>query len=251
MKKSLIGLLLGLIVLVNYGTVLASVQADVALATKAGRNVFLVVTEPGIVDTDKLLQVAREAHGLVPDSIVIEMDRADVANRELVIEYRLLSAPLPLILLVGANGTPAGSLRADQATSKNLVKMIPTPKKIEVMEALQDNKTAFVVVSRESMPDQAKLLARCKTAASQTTDRAAFIYIDMEDTREASFLEKLKVKSSATTPAIRVYSPRGKLVAIFNGSVSSAQLVQASARRSGGCCGNGGSCKLPQAGDAQ
>ena len=248
MKKSLIGLLLGLIVLANYGTTFASVQADVALATKAGRNVFLVVTEPGIVDTDKLLQVAREAHGLVPDSIVIEMDRADVANRELVIKYRLAGAPLPMILLVGANGTPAGSLRADQATPNKLVKMIPSPKKIEVMKALQQNKTAFVVVSRESMPEQAKLLERCKTVASQTTDRAAFIYIDMEDTQETSFLEQLKVESFATTPVVRVYSPQGKMVAIFNGSVSSAQLVQASARRSGGCCANGESCKTPQGG---
>ncbi len=245
MKKLLICLLTGITVLAGYGTTRASVQSEIEKAGKDGKNVFLVVTEPGVAGTDRILYIANQAHKSVAESTVIEMNRTDSANSELVAKYRLTGAPLPMVLLIASNGLPAGSLTSAQASPEKLAKMIPSPKKQEVMQALNQNKTAFVVASRKTMAGRARVFKTCKAACNQMKDKAVFISVDMDDKQELSFLKKLRVNMSSPMPVTCVVNPRGQITGIFNGPVNSARLIQASANKPGGCCGGNKRCNLP------
>ena len=158
MKKALNYLLVGIIVLAGFDTIWASVQADIEIANKKDKTVFLVVTEPGVAGVENAVSVAKQASEKVAQSTVIEMNRADSNNNQLVSKYRLAGTRLPLILTIATNGTAAGGLPAAQATPENLVNMILSPTKADVLQALSERKAVFVVASRKSMVDRSKVI---------------------------------------------------------------------------------------------
>jgi hypothetical protein len=61
MKKLFMYLLLGIFVLVGYGTIWASVKTDIEKANRKGKTVFLVVTEPGVMEGEKAVSIAEQA----------------------------------------------------------------------------------------------------------------------------------------------------------------------------------------------
>ena len=239
MKKVLNYLLIGIFVLATYGSIWASVQTDIEKANKKGKAVFLVVTEPGVTGGEKALSIAKQAHKSVAKSTVIEMNRADSSNTELVSKYRLAGSRLPLVLTIASNGVSAGGLIADQATPESLVKMIPSPTKAEVLQALSERKAVFVVASRKSMVDRAKIFETCKNACNQMKNKAAFVSIDMDDEKENLFLSQLKINKLSTEPVTSVINPQGKITAAFTGSVEVKKLMGAAAKNAGGCCPGG------------
>jgi len=239
MKKLFMCLLLGIFVLATYETIWASVQADIEKANKKGKTVFLVVTEPGVMGGEKAVSIANQAHKSVAKSTVIEMNRADLTNRELVTKYRLAGARLPLILTIASNGVAAGGLVVDRVTPESLVKMIPSPKKAEVLQSLSERKAVFVVASRKSMVDRAKIFDICKDTCGQMKNKAAFVSIDMDDEKENLFLSQLKINKLSTEPVTSVINPQGKITGAFNGSVEVKKLMDAAAKKAGGCCPGG------------
>jgi hypothetical protein len=239
MKKLFNYLLMGILILASYATIWASVQTDIEKANNKGKTVFLVVTEPGVTGVEKAVIIAKQANKKVTKSTVIEMNRADSTNSQLVKKYRLAGAQLPLILVVASNGVAAGGLTVDQATPESLLKMIPSPKKAEVLQALSERKAVFVVASRKSMVDQAKIFETCKNACNQIKNKAAFVSIDMDDEKENLFLSQLKINKLSTEPVTSVINSQGKITGAFNGSVESKKLVDAAAKKAGGCCPGG------------
>jgi len=248
MKKALNYLLVGILLLATYDTLWASVQTDIEKATNKGNTVFLVVTEPGITGLDKAMNIAEQAHKSVAKSAVIEMNRADSTNSQLIKKYGLSGAPLPLILVVASNGAPAGGLPADKVTPEGLVKMIPSPKKAEVFQALSENKSVFVVASRKSMTERSNVFDTCKAACSQMKNKAAFVSIDMDDKKESSFLAQLKINKLSTEPVTAVINTQRRITGSFNGPVQVKNLMDAAVKKAGGCgpgCDPKG-CKIPQ-----
>jgi len=240
MKKVLIWLLLGIFVLIDYDSIWASVQSDIEKANTKGKAVFLVVTEPGAVGAEKAVNVATQAHKLVAESAVIEMNRTDAANTDLVAKYRVAVAPLPLILVIASNGVVAGGLVADQATPESLIQMIPSPKKSEVLQALSEGKAVFIVGSRESTVNRKQVLETCKSACNQMNNRAALVSIDMDDKKENSFLAQLKVNALSAEPLTSVINPQGQVTATFSGPVVEVKtIIEAAAKKAGGCCPGG------------
>ncbi len=239
MKKAFNYLLIGSLVVCSCGTIWASVQTDIEQANKTGKAVFLVVTDPGVKEAGQALEIARGAQKLAPESTVIEMNRADTVNSQLVAQYRLAGAPVPLILLIASNGVVAGGVPAEQAQPDMLVKLIPSPGKAEVVKALTGGKAVFVIASRKSMGDRLKVLETCKNASKEMKDKAISVAIDMDDTKESSFLQQLRANMSSTEPATFVLNPQGQVTGNFSGPVEVAQLVQAATKKAGGCCPGG------------
>ena len=164
MKKFLFYAVLGTLMFFNCCYALASVQTDIEKANKAGKSVFLVVSEPGVNETGQALDIAKKAQKLAPASAVIEMNRADTGNSQFIAKYKLATAPMPLILLIASNGVITGGLPAEKASPDILVKMLPSPKKAEIIKALTEGKAVFVMASRNSMGDRTKVLDSCKNA---------------------------------------------------------------------------------------
>jgi len=177
-------LLLGLVASVAA----ASAQKDLDSAAKHGKVAFILVTDQGATGVDQAKEMIEQAIKQVEKAVLIELDRSDAANAEVVAKLRLAGAPVPLILVAARNGVVAGGLPAAQATADKLVAMVPSPKKAEVLQVLQSGKAAFVVVSRKGMATQSAATASCAAACGQLADKCVTVQIDMDDPQEAGFL---------------------------------------------------------------
>jgi hypothetical protein len=232
--------------LVAFGLpVSASVTSDLETANKNGNSVFLVVTDPNVTGTDKAMEIANKAKTSVTRSVVLQMNRSDAANTELVTKYRLAGAPLPLILVIASNGIVTAGYTLTQATPELLVKAIPSPKKSEVLKSLSDGKSVFIVVTGKSMAEKTTIMNTCQQACIEMENNARMIEISLDDPSENQFLTELKVNMTATEPTTYVINSKGQITGTFTDDVNATTLV-ASAKKvaASSCCpsGSGKSC---------
>jgi hypothetical protein len=221
----------------------ASVRSELDLAAKQGQVAFILVTEPGTAGTAEARAVVQQTMLRVKRSTLIELERSNPENAALVAQFRLAGAPVPLIILVARNGVIAGGLLASQATPEALVGLVPSPKKAEILKALQSGKPVFISATRKGMPSEAKAAAACAAACSRMGDKSVLVRIDMADTREAAFLAELKVNTSSAKPVTLVINAQGQVTGSYTETQDVASLVQAATRTVGGCapgaCGPG------------
>jgi hypothetical protein len=172
------------------------------------------------------------------------MSRTDKVNEGLVTKYRLAGAPAPLILVVASNGVVAGGANFKQTTAENLVAMIPSPKKADVIKAINDGKSVFLVVSKKSMKKK-DILSKCEVACAEMKDDAKIVEVDFDDAAEKKFLNELKITSVGDTPSTFVINSQGQITGSFTGATDSKTLVATATKKpAGGCCapGSGKSC---------
>jgi hypothetical protein len=214
----------------------SSPRSDLESAAKSGRVAFILIADPGTPGIDAARDLTRRAMERVTGSTLVELDRSDPGNAELVAKYRLAGAPLPLVLVAAANGAIAGGLPASQATEELLVDMIPSPKKAEILMALQEGKSVFLVAARKGMKAAPGAKNSCSMACMQMSGKSASVEIDMDDPGEAAFLDQLKVNRASEEPVTLVVNALGQVTATYAGAADVANLVQAAAKRAGGCC---------------
>jgi cytochrome oxidase Cu insertion factor (SCO1/SenC/PrrC family) len=223
---------------------IASVQTEISAANKAGKVVFLVVTEPGNSDNAAAVNLAKAAQKLHPKSAVIELNRADNTNSALVKKYGLSGAPLPVLLVIASNGVVAGGSSYKQTTAEKLVAAIPSPKKAEVLKAMTDGNSVFLVVSKKSMKTK-DVISSCSLACNDMKNKAKTIEVDFDDAKEKKFLSELSIASIGDSPQTYVINAQGQLAGTFTGATDSKTLVATATKRaSSGCCpaGSGKSC---------
>ena len=216
----------------------SKVQAELDKAKKAGKAVFLVVTGTGSTDTDKATAIAKDANGIYKNAVIIQMNRDDEANAQLVGQWRLAGAPLPLILVLSSKGQPTGGYVLAQATAQNIAELVPTPKLDEVYESLNNGKPVFLVVSKKSYTDRSKILENCKTAITQMQNKASIIEIDLADTKEAVFIKNLNLKSTPNTSTVLVLNASGQATGKFEGTAETNELVLAANKVVRSSCGS-------------
>lgn len=218
----------------------ATVKSDLETANKNGNSVFLVVTDPNVTGTDNAVEIANKAKASVTKSIVLQMNRSDVANADLVVKYRLAGAPLPLILVIASNGVVTAGFLPNQATPDLLVKAIPSPKKADVLKTLSDGKSVFIVVTGKSMAEKNTIMNTCQQACIEMENNAKMIEISLDDPKETQFLTELKVNMTAKEPTTYVINSKGQITGTFTDDVNSTTLV-ASAKKvaASGCCPGG------------
>ncbi|MBK9472888.1 MAG: hypothetical protein IPO18_11445 [bacterium] len=235
-----LGLLLaGALVSVSFG----STRTELAGATSQGKVAFILVTDPGVVGIPQAKDLIQTTMKQVKNATMVELVRSDPANADLVAEYRLAGAPVPLILVAARNGVLAGGLIAAQASTEKLLAIVPSPKKADVLKALQSGKAVFITASRKGMASQSGAMASCAAACGQMKNQGVAIAIDLDDPQEAEFLGQLKASRTATEPMTFVINAQGQLTQTYTGATEVASLVQAATKSAGGCapgaCGPG------------
>jgi len=233
-----------LIVIGLHVTIAASPADELQSATEEDKVVFLLVTEQGAPGIEQAKEIIQGAMAEVDRSVTVELDRADVANASLAAKYGLSGAPVPLILVFASNGAMAGGNLASKLTKQGLVSMVPSPKKAEVLKALQAGQAVFLTATRDGMSTKSEVASCCATASGQMRGKCTSINVDMEDPAEALFLKLLKVDMQATEPVTVVVNAQGQVTGSFNGPMDVAKLVQAATRKVSGCCpsGSGKTC---------
>ncbi len=225
-------LLLGLLAT----TAAASAQKDLDSAAKQEKIAFILVTERGATGTDVAKDMIKQAMKQVERVTLVELDRSDPANADLVAKLRVTTVPVPLILIAARNGVIAGGIPAAKATADKLVTMVPSPKKTEILEVLRSGKATFLFVSRKHMAAATVARDACAAACAQTQDRCVTVEIDMDDPAETAFLGQMKVDLASTEPITIVINAQGQITGTYPGVADVASLAQASTKKAGGCC---------------
>ena len=225
----------------------SKIQAELEKAKKEGKAVFVVVTGTGITDTDKATTVAKGANAIYKNAAVVQLDRDDAANSQLVAEWRLAGAPLPLVLVVSPKGQLSGGMLLSQATAENIAALIPSPKLEEVQTAISTSKPVLVVFTKKSMSDRTEVLQAVKETLSKLKNNAVIVEVDMEDAQEANFMNQLQIDKASLVSTTLVINIQGQ-VAGTSKSVPDAEklALAATAPVKSGCgpgCGPAGCAK--------
>jgi competence protein ComGC len=237
--KSLIMFTIMLFTSINLFAVTA--QEAIATANKSGLIVFLVITDAGNANTQQALDIANQAHTKYQKSEVIQMNRSDEANQALVAKYGVSKAPLPLILVIASNGVVTGGFPSYQATADLLVNVIPSPVKADVMKALSDGKSVFLVVSSKNMKEKDEVMNTCQQACIEMQNNTKLIALDLNDQKEKAFIAEMKIDPSITSPQTFVINSKGQITGTFNNDVNTTELV-ATAKKLPAAKGCGTSC---------
>lgn len=247
MKKiqtSLILLLLVTAMLSVYG----QTSVEIEKAAKSCKPVFLVVHNGNGTEADKALVIASEAKKTFKgSSVVVKMNTSDAANNELMSKFRLAGAPLPLILVLDKNSTVAGGLPVKDATAAKLVEMVPSAKTSEVLKALAEGKSVYVVAYKESMPNQKNIMDNCAMACGKMENKSVTVKVDMADKNEVKLLQSLKCDMNAKEPVTYVINKSGQVIGTHNGITDVNTLVSSAKKApASSCCPGGapaGGCK--------
>ncbi len=220
----------------------ATVQQDIEAAIKAGKSVFLVITEEGNADNTAAIALGKKALKLNAKLAVIELNRSDKANAGMIKKYGLAGTPLPLFIVLAYNGAVAGAVGFKEASSENLIALIPSPQKAIVLKAMDDHMSVFIVVSKKSMPKK-DVLSGCETACTTMKNKAKIVEIDFDNVAEKKFLNELNNSEIGNEPKIYVVNAEGQLAGSFAG-VTNAKTLVATANKKTACCapGSGKSC---------
>lgn len=217
-------------------------------AKASGKPVFLVVTGTGAAGIDKAMSIAHAANFINKNAIIIQMNRDDAANVNLVNEYRLSGAPVPLILVISSKGLPTGGYILEQATAENIAALVPSPKLEEVYSAISSSKYAIVAFSKSSFTDKSEVIKECKKAVSLLNNEAVLVEVDIDDNKEANFLNQLRIdKTQLTASLTLVINKQGQVSGTSTTVPDAAKLATAAkAVVQGGCgpgCGPAGCAK--------
>lgn len=221
------------------------VQKEIDKSQQKGKSVFLVVTDKYSQGNEDLIKKAEDAQKTVKKSEVIKLDRDDAANADLVSKYQLASAPLPLVLVIAPNGVVTAGYTSQQASTELLISAIPSPKKAEVLQVINEGKSVFIVVSSKNMATKSNLVSTCQQACFEMEKKAKIVEIDLDDPGEKAFMEELKINQSITEPQTYVVNSKGQVTGNFNSDVNSSTLIATATKvPSSGCCppGSGKSC---------
>jgi hypothetical protein len=215
-----------------------SVADRLTASQKAGRPVFLLVTEPRARGLEAVRAATLAAHKRAPHTAIIEMDRSEAANKPIVKRYGLAGARTPFVLVLAHNGAPGGGVMPGKDVEKKLLALLPSPRKAATLLAIFQRKAAFVVVGRPDMPGRAAALAACAKAVATLKGKGSVIEVDLRDKHEQTFLGVLGADAKATDVVVHVYGLTGLKTGIAKAGTNAAALVEL-AKKKAECCPTG------------
>jgi len=231
-KTSIISIALVLI----SGVAFSAAQQKLDAAAKAGKVAFVLVYDASATQLEQARQMTADAAKLVPGSVTIEVNRSDATNADFVTKYQLATAPVPLILVSSSAGVITGGVVAAQASVDQLVKLVPSPKKAEIIKALSEGNAVFITASRKIMTTTATVNSACAAACQQMVGKSVQVNVDMDDPAEAGFLTEMKVNLQSEEPVTLVANPQGQIAGMYTGAMQVTDLVAAATKKVGGCC---------------
>ena len=215
------------------------VQTELNQAKKAGKAAFIVVTGTGSADIDKASEIAKGANTIYKNAVIVHMNRDDKANAQLVSQWRLAGAPLPLILVISPKGLPTGGYILSQATAEKIAALIPSPKLEDVYAAIGNGTPSIVVFTKKTMNDRAEVLQACKDAVSKLNNNAVIVEVDMEDSKEKNFMNQLRIYKSSKASITLVINSQGQVSGTSTTVPDAAKLASAATQTVKGGCGPG------------
>lgn len=239
MKNLSVSVLIATLLVASIFVSKADTKQDIDKANEKGQVVFLIVTEKGNPKNQEALGLAQKAQKLYSKSAIIELDRNSSSNKELVQEYRLSGAPIPLILVVAKNGSVVGGAPLQGLTAEALVQMVPTPKLEDVYASIADSKPAIIVFTKKLLIDRTNVLKEAKEAVSILKNNATLIEVDIDDASETNFLNIFNISKLTLSSTVIVINKQGQVSGTATTVPDAKKLAAAATTVPKGGCGPG------------
>lgn len=207
-------------------SILGQTKEKIDSAISNGEVVFLVVCD-GDKNLSKALLIAENAHIEFVKSRVIVLDKSIKTNTGLVKKYQLSNTPTPSILVIASNGLEVKRFLQSQATSDKLLNAIPSQKQADALFAFSQNKSVFIVLSKNTMLDKSEAIEECNKSCISMQNYATIVEIDLNDSTETKYLKSLNTDFSASKTKVLVFNAKGKFIKEFEAPVISALLTNA------------------------
>jgi len=215
-------------------TSFAQTVKEIEKSQKAGKSIYIIVTDKAAKGTDALAKLVTEAQKKVKNTAVVALNRDDNANAGLISKYRLSGAPLPIILVVASNGVVSGSLSTADASVDKLISYLPTKTQADVLLGFENGKAAFIICGKKNAKDIPALTTECKSAITVLGNKANQFFLDVDSKEEANFLALLTPDKNKTT--VLVFNGKGQNTGTLEATAKSKDLVASVNKKVGGCC---------------
>ncbi len=239
-RPALAAFALGLALLAAPADGAAAAMDDITAANRAGKTVFLVVTDAAGKNLAAARDVAAKASKQTANSAVVELNRADPAQAAAVKTYRVAGAPVPLVMVIAPNGVAAGASLVKKGALERLMRLVPTPGKAEYLKVLSQRQTAIVIFSHAKMAQQSDAFAAASKVVTATKGKVSTVVVDVTSPDEQKFLKEWSIDPKAATPTVVVMNAKGLTLGRHEGAPTSEQLLATTQKKP--CCGNPG-CK--------
>lgn len=228
-------------------TVTAPVGPSLAFAARQkaaeeGKYLFAFFTKNKDDKPTEMRRVFDRAMAKATDRAnVVAVSVTDPAEKDIVKEYGLERAPMPLVLAIAPNGAITGGFPTT-FSEQDLLSAFATPATEQCMKSLQDGKLVFLCVQNEQtkMNDEAMQGVKSFAADERFRDAAEIIKLDPTNEAEKSFLSDLQLDVAVKTATTVFLAPPGAPIAIYEGPTTKDQLL--AELQKAGSCGPGGAC---------
>jgi hypothetical protein len=218
----------------------AAALDDITAANKAGKTVFLVVTDAAGKNLAGARSVAKQAMQKTKNSVVLELNRSDPAQVAAVRGYRVAGAPVPIVMVIAPNGVGAGASLVKKGALARLLRLVPTPGKARYLKLLSQRQTALVVFSHGRMKQESALFSEVSKTVTNGKGKISAVLVDVTSPAEQKFLREWKIDPKSTQPTLIVMNPKGQTLGRFAGVTKTAQILATTKKKP--CCGDP-SCK--------
>lgn len=217
-------------------------------AADAGKYLFAFFWKEENEQTRSMRKVFDEATPKVKDranAVVVKI--TDETEKPWVEKFKLMHAPMPLVLAIAPNGAIMGGF-PKEFTEEALLNAFGSPCTEKCMKKMQDGKLVLLCIQNESTALRNEAMKGVKEFAADERYASAteIIMLDPADAKEKSFLDDLKIDPKTTQAVTAFMAPPGSIIAAFEGATDKEGLISALQKASTGCgpegCGPGGCC---------
>jgi hypothetical protein len=175
----------------------------------------------------------------------VAVDRSDPGEKEIVEQFKLAGAPVPLVLAIAPNGAVTGGIKGADLTEARIQEAVVSPGMQQCLKALQERKLLFVCLQNASTKGNEAAMKGVTDfkADPQFAEATEVVKVDPADPKEAKLVAQLKADPKAKTASTAFLAPPGMVVAKVDGNSSKegweAELkkAMASCAPGSGCCG--------------
>lgn len=180
--------------------------------------------------------------------LVYEVSKSFGIDADLIAQYKVDRAPMPMLMVVGPNGAVLGGF-PESVTADKLAKSLASPPlTMDVLKAIQAQKMAIVLLQNATTKFNA---GSSKTATDLAHDKrflgsVEIIKADPTDPKNREFLTNAKIAGGIANATIVLIIPPGVVAGVFPGNATKDSIISSLSSSGSGDCGGKcapGACK--------
>lgn len=202
------------------------VAEQLTKAEESGKAVLMVIGDAN-ASGNKIIEMAQLSTKGMDDVEIIEMNRDDQANAELVSSLRISDIQLPAMLVFTNRGVPVSGLLESEITVDIIKNIIPSKGFSDISYFISEGKSVIINVTKEGFASDGAARELCSAAVADLPGEAETVVIDADGVGEATLFELLDIKETPGDALILVINKEGLGAGRFETLPSKEEIIEA------------------------